>query len=156
MHKIYRFTERVLNGFAEEARIRKAEEAREMGIDHALISTLVEEFYQRIRAHPSLGPIFASRVSEWPPHLERMKSFWSSIAIESGGFHGNPMLKHIAIREIEPSHFSEWLLLWAATVKDVIGNDSAATFFNGRANRIAQSLTMGIELHRDRLNPAMM
>lgn len=141
-----------MTGFAEEARIRKADEAREMGIDDALISTLVDQFYDRVRTHPSLGPIFAQRVSEWPMHLGRMKAFWGSIAIESGRFHGNPMLKHIAIGEIQEEHFSDWLSLWAATVKDVISNDSAAAFFNGRANRIAQSLTMGIALHRDRPN----
>jgi hemoglobin len=147
---IYLFMEYALTGFAEEARIRKAEDARQMGIDDVLISALVEQFYARIRVHPSLGPIFARRVREWPMHLGRMKSFWGSIAIESGRFHGNPMLKHIAIGEIQPSHFSDWLNLWAATVKDVVSDDKAAAFFNGRANRIAESLSMGIALHRDR------
>jgi len=58
--------EHVLTGFADEARARKAEDAREMGIDDAIISTLVDQFYDRVHAHPSLGPIFARRVCEWP------------------------------------------------------------------------------------------
>ncbi|MEK6637286.1 MAG: group III truncated hemoglobin [Pseudomonadota bacterium] len=139
-----------MTGFAEEARIRKAEEAHEMGIDDALISALVDQFYARIRSHPSLGPIFARRVREWPVHLGRMKAFWGSIAIESGRYHGNPMLKHVAIGEIREEHFSDWLALWASTVKDVIRDDRAAEFFNSRAKRIAQSLTMGIALHGER------
>ena len=143
-----------MTGFAEEARIRKAKDAREMGIDDAMISNLVEQFYDRVHAHPSLGPIFARRVCEWPTHLERMKAFWGSIAIESGRFHGNPMLKHVAIAEIRQEHFSDWLSLWALTVKDVISDDRAAEFFNSRANRIAESLTMGIALHGKRLNQA--
>jgi hemoglobin len=148
--------EQVLTGFAEEARVRKAEEAREMGIDRALISALVDQFYERVRVHPSLGPVFARRVLAWPAHLGRMKAFWASVAIESGGFHGNPMLKHIAIGEIHQDHFRDWLSLWAATVKDVIGNDDAALFFNHRANRIAESLMMGIALQRDRLSQDML
>ena len=141
-----------LNGFAEEARLRKAEEAQQMGIDDAVISSLVERFYETIRAHTTLGPIFAKRVDEWPIHLGRMKAFWKSIAIESGHFHGNPMLKHIAIGEIERTHFSEWLSLWSTAVSDVVQNDKAAEFFNNRAIRIAESLSMGIELHRNRVS----
>lgn len=144
-----------MTGFADEARARKARDACEMGIDDVIISTLVDQFYDRVHAHPSLGPIFAQRVSEWPIHLERMKAFWGSIAIESGRFHGNPMLKHIAVTEIRQEHFSDWLSLWALTVKDVISDDRAAEFFNSRANRIADSLTMGIALHGKRLNQSI-
>jgi hemoglobin len=144
--------ELVLNGFAEEARLRKAEEAQQMGIDDSVISSLVERFYDSVRTHSTLGPIFAKRVDEWPIHLGRMKAFWKSIAIESGHFHGNPMLKHIAIGEIERKHFGEWLSLWSIAVNDVVQNDKAAEFFNSRAVRIAESLSMGIELHRGKLN----
>lgn len=139
-----------LTGFADQARVHKAEEARKMGIDDDLISILVDKFYDKIRTHHTLGPIFAKRVSEWPTHLGRMKAFWGSVAIESGRFHGNPLLKHIAIGELQPEHFSEWLSLWSATVKDVVADDKALDFFNNRANRIAESLIIGIALHRDR------
>ena len=133
--------------YAEEARTRKACEADAMGIDDALISRLVEHFYAGIRAHEVLGPIFEHRVTNWTPHLARMKDFWASIAIESGRFSGNPMLKHIAIPNLTPAHFAAWLTLWDAALADVVTDDGAADLFRDRARRIAISLQTGITLH---------
>ena len=133
--------------YAEAARAKKASEADDMGIDDALISKLVERFYDRIRTHEMLGPIFEHRVANWTPHLARMKDFWASIAIESGRFRGNPMLKHIAIPGLTPAHFAAWLTLWDATVSDVVTDPAAAELFRDRARRIATSLQTGIALH---------
>ena len=133
--------------YAEQARARKTEEANSMGIDDLLISQLVERFYERIRTHDLLGPIFAQRVSDWGPHLARMKDFWASIAIESGRFRGNPMAKHIAIPKLTPAHFAAWLTLWDETVSDVVTNGVAADLFHNSARRIATSLQTGIALH---------
>ncbi len=140
-----------MTDFAAQARSRKMEDAHAIGIDDALVSALVEHFYARIRAHPKLGPIFAARVDQWPKHLGRMKDFWASIAIESGRFHGNPMIKHIAIAELRPEHFSDWLALWAETVDALAPTPGAAAFFKARADRIADSLRTGIAIHRDGL-----
>ena len=126
-----------MTDFATRARSQKMEDAHAIGIDDALVSALVEHFYDRIRAHPKLGPIFAARVDQWPKHLSRMKDFWASIAIESGRFHGNPMIKHIAIAELRPDHFSDWLALWAETVDALAPTPGAAAFFKARADRIA-------------------
>ena len=133
--------------FAEAARARKASEAHAMGIDEPLISRLVEHFYDRIRTHEVLGPIFEHRVVNWTPHLARMKDFWASIAIESGRFRGNPMQKHIAIPDLTPAHFVAWLTLWDATVADVVTDPAAAELFRDRARRIANSLQTAITLH---------
>ena len=133
--------------YAEQARARKASDACGMGIDDLLISQLVERFYDRIRVHELLGPIFESSIADWGPHLARMKDFWGSIAIESGRFHGNPMAKHIAIPGLTPAHFSAWLTLWNETVSDVVTNEAAAALFHERARRIADSLQTGIILH---------
>ena len=133
--------------YAEQARARKASDADNMGINELLISKLVERFYEGIRKHELLGPIFAERIADWGPHLARMKDFWGSIAIESGRFSGNPMAKHIAIPELTPAHFVAWLTLWDETVSDVVTNEAAADLFRDRARRIATSLQTGIVLH---------
>jgi hemoglobin len=136
------------NSFVLSARAQKAADAAALGIDDALISDLVEGFYARIREHPVLAPIFAAKVDNWPPHLQRMKDFWASIAIESGRFHGNPMLKHMAIAGLDPEHFRLWLETWHAILADIAPNPEAANFFRDRAQRIATSLQTGIALHK--------
>jgi hemoglobin len=133
--------------YAEEARRQKAADAGALGIDDALISALVDAFYAGVRSHAVLGPIFASKVVNWAPHLERMKDFWASIAIESGRFRGNPMLKHIAIPGLSPAHFAMWLGLWDEAVAAVVSNPEAVSLFRDRAQRIATSLQTGIALN---------
>jgi hemoglobin len=133
--------------YPEQARLQKAADAQALGIDDALISALVDAFYAGVRSHAVLGPIFASKVVNWAPHLGRMKDFWASIAIESGRFRGNPMLKHIAIAGLSPAHFQMWLGLWDEAVAAVVSNPEAVSLFRDRAQRIATSLQTGIALH---------
>lgn len=135
--------------FAVQARQEKREAAERAGIDDALVSDLVEQFYGRIREHPSLGPIFNAHVADWPKHLARMKDFWGAIAIESGRYHGNPMLKHALLPEVRRGHFGEWLALWRETVNERAPSELVANFFTARADRISESLQMGIAIHRD-------
>lgn len=136
------------HSYAERARLQKTADALALGIDDRLISDLVESFYTRVRADGVLGPIFAGKVADWAPHLERMKDFWASIALESGRFRGNPMLKHIAIPGLSPAHFTMWLGLWDDTLAEIVSNPEAASLFRNRAQRIAASLQTGIALHK--------
>ena len=32
------------------------------------IARVVARFYERVRAHPGLGPVFARHVTDWPEH----------------------------------------------------------------------------------------
>jgi hemoglobin len=136
------------HSYLEQARLRKAAKADAIGINDALISRLVETFYARIRAHVVLGPMFAMKIVNWEVHLAKMKDFWASITMESGRFHGNPMLKHVAIPGIVPEHFEMWLRLWDEAVTDVVTHPDAQHLFCDRAYRIAASLQTGIALHR--------
>lgn len=138
--------------YAERARTKKMADAQAIGIDDALISNLVEHFYNAVRQDELLGPIFASRVLDWTPHLARMKDFWASITLESGRFRGNPMLKHIAIGELDQPHFDRWLALWRQTVGEVVSDETAASQFRSAADRIAQSLLIGIQIQRGGLS----
>jgi hemoglobin len=116
-----------------------------MGITEALVDELVESFYARIREHEILGPIFESAIGDrWPAHLAKMKTFWRSIAFMSGEFHGKPMQAHARLTVLEPWHFGLWLGLFDDTLAEIAPTPEAAAFFNQRAERIAESLMLGL------------
>ena len=129
--------------------------AAEMGIDDAYISRLVEMFYQRIRAHPLIGPIFEEVIGEnWGPHLDRMKDFWASVALNAGRYSGKPVPAHQKLDGVEPWHFNIWLALFRQTLEDTAPSPAAVPYFMERAERIAESLQLamfgGPELPRQR------
>ena len=134
---------------AEQARARKLDEAAAMGIDDALIDRLVESFYATCRKDDLLGPIFERHVADWPTHMARLKDFWAAVTLESGRYHDNPMMKHVAIDGLDAQHFERWLQLWCETIDAVVTNEAAASLFRDAAGRIASSLLMGIRVHRD-------
>lgn len=114
----------------------------ETGIDEPMIARLVDAFYDRVRGDPLIGPVFAARISDWGPHLEQMKLFWSSVALMSGVYHGRPMPKHLPL-PVDARHFDRWLELFEATAAEVCPPAAAAHFIE-RARRIAESLELGI------------
>lgn len=131
---------------ARNAQERRAAFAAEVqartGIDEDMIRKLVHTFYDRIRTDEVLGPIFASRITDWGPHLERMCAFWSSVTLMTGRYHGRPMQAHAPL-PVGGAHFDRWLALFAATAHDVCPV-AAADYFVERAHMIAESLELGI------------
>ncbi|OCC23018.1 hypothetical protein MB02_14215 [Croceicoccus estronivorus] len=125
-----------------------------MGIDAAFIASLVDRFYAKVRDDALLGPIFAAKIHDWPTHLERMKCFWRSILHNSGEFSGNPMIKHLALPNLEERHFAHWLELFYATLREGEHDEVATRLIGGRARMIADSLLTGIATHRDGLTGA--
>ena len=126
-----------------ERQLRISLEIRERtGIDEAMIDRLVRAFYAKVRADEVLGPVFAERVADWEPHLVRMGEFWSSVALMSGVYHGRPMEKHLPL-PVDARHFDRWLQLFREAAHEVCPALAAAHFIE-RAERIAQSLEMGI------------
>lgn len=125
---------------------RRAQAAGEIaertGIDEAMIQILVHRFYERVRADALLGPIFAARIADWTPHLERMCAFWSSVTLMSGRYRGQPMRSHLPL-PIDAMHFDRWLALFEATAQETCPPAAAARFIE-RARRIAESLELGI------------
>ncbi len=119
-----------------------AEIAERTGIDDAMIERLVRGFYERVRADALIGPIFAVRIADWEPHLQRMCEFWSSVALLTGRYHGQPMPKHMPL-PIDARHFDRWLALFADTARELCP-PAAADHFIERARRIAESLELGI------------
>lgn len=137
--------------YAENKRAAKRAAAEEIGVDAEFIDHLVEAFYAKIRDDALLGPIFDERISDWPPHLSRMKGFWRSILHNSGEFSGNPMLKHLAIPGLEMAHFFHWLDLFYATLRDLEEHPAATALVAQRARMIADSLFTAIEMRRSGL-----
>ena len=118
-----------------------ARRAEAMGVDEAFISELVDTFYARIRANETLGPVFESAIGEaWAPHLQTMKQFWASIALNAGTYGGRPIpAHHKHLDKIKSEHFSIWLALFAQTLHDIAPTPEAAAFFLERAERIGES-----------------
>jgi hemoglobin len=115
---------------------------RETGIDEKMIETLIRGFYARVRQDPVLAPIFESKISEWEPHLEKMFAFWSSLALQTGRYHGRPMAKHMPLA-VDARHFDRWLKLFEETARDLCPPAAAERFIE-RARRVAESLELGV------------
>ena len=114
----------------------------ETSIDEDMIERLVHGFYARVREDDVIGPIFNAKIKDWGPHLERMCEFWSSVALMSGRYHGQPMIKHLPL-PIDGRHFDRWLALFEATAVEVCSPEAAAPFIE-RARRIASSFELAI------------
>lgn len=117
----------------------------ETGIDEAMIERLVHGFYARVREDELLGPVFASKISDWGPHLERMCAFWSSVSLMTGRYHGQPMPKHMPL-PVDAQHFDRWLALFEESARELCP-PAAAERFTMLARRIAQSIEFGLANH---------
>lgn len=149
MNHVARSMPQASSDYAMAKRAEKRAGAEEIGVDSGFIDGLVDSFYAKIVVDPLLGPIFQRHITDWPPHLTRMKAFWRSILHNSGEFAGNPMLKHIAIPDLEFRHFEHWLTLFYQTLRESHASSAAAVLVGGRARMIAHSLLTAIETRRD-------
>ncbi|MBI1173500.1 preprotein translocase [bacterium] len=112
------------------------------GLDDRMLSRLVHGFYDRVRRDPLLGPVFADRITDWGPHLDKMVDFWSSVALMTGRYHGAPMPKHLPL-PVDAAHFDRWLDLFRQTAHEICSPEGAAWVIE-RAERIAASIHMNI------------
>jgi hemoglobin len=143
-------TDNSADGASRRDRIA-AEIVARTGIDEAMIERLVREFYGRARLDPLIGPVFDGKVQDWEAHIAQMCAFWSSVALMSGRYHGQPMRAHAPL-PIDTPHFDRWLQIFAATARDVCPSEAAAHFVE-RAHRIAESLELGIAFQKGELRP---
>ncbi|HKD21291.1 MAG TPA: group III truncated hemoglobin [Rhizomicrobium sp.] len=138
---------------ADSAQARRAaataQVQAETGIDEAMIERLVRGFYAHVREDAVLGPVFAAKITDWEPHLQRMFAFWSAVALMSGRYHGQPMAKHMPL-PIDADHFDRWLALFERTARELCP-PKAADHFVMLAQRIAESIELGIATSRGRL-----
>lgn len=128
-----------------EIRNRADVEMHALGVDRALINTVVDTFYARVSKHPELGPVFDARLSgRWSEHTLKMKSFWSAVAFHDGSYGGKPVQAHLGVANLTSDLFPKWLELFATTLDDVVTNEKAKAWFMATAQRIARSLTLSL------------
>ena len=114
-----------------------------MLVSDQLIEQVVHTFYDRVRQHPVLAPVFNRAITDWDPHLATMVDFWSSVMNTSGRYKGQPMPKHQALEGISPAHFTVWLGLFEDTVRDLCEDETAERFI-AKSQMIAKSLQLGM------------
>jgi hemoglobin len=112
------------------------------------IARVVDRFYDAVRLHPTLAPVFEPAVHDWPDHKATLVRFWSSIMLGSASYRGNPMAMHRA-HPIHADHFADWLALWETVVREELPVAEAERFV-GHAGRIARSLMYGLGLDGQR------
>ena len=114
------------------------------------IARLVPAFYARVREDAVLGPVFDGAIEDWPHHLEKLKAFWSSVMLTSGRYKGQPMVAHVRHEQhMTPENFGRWLMLWKQTSEELLVPALAAAF-QDKADRIAESLQLGLQFYRER------
>jgi hemoglobin len=118
-----------------------------VGVTEPMIQSLVHTFYARVRQDPLIGPIFNAAVADWDHHLDKLCGFWSSVMLMTGRYKGTPMKVHAELPNLSRHHFECWLGLFRQTALDTCPEPAALAFID-RAERIAESLQLGIALHR--------
>ena len=128
------------------AREEILQKATAIGITPDYISTLVDSFYDSIREHEILGPVFNNAIGDnWAPHLSRMKAFWASVTLNAGLYSGKPVPAHRKhIETIQSEHFDIWLGLFRQTLEDTAPTPECTEYFMVRADRIANSLKLAL------------
>lgn len=112
------------------------------------LKLLVDTFYARVRQDDLIGPVFNGAIDDWPDHLDRLQAFWSSVMLTSGRYKGRPLPAHIKHGDaINSASFERWLGLWRETTDELLDAESAAAM-QEKAERIAESLMLGIQFHR--------
>ena len=119
------------------------------GLDETMVRAVVDEFYRRARIDAVIGPIFNRVIADadWPAHLDKITSFWSSMLLGTSTYAGRPMPKHLAIGDLADEHFERWLALFKETV-DLLCSPAVAALFVDRAERVAHSLRLGLAQYR--------
>jgi hemoglobin len=102
------------------------------------LADLLRHFYTDVRQHQILGPIFNSRIEDWPTHLANIADFW---ARQTGGpsrYSGGFASAHLPIG-IQPEHFQLWLGLWDFNCQRHLAPSEAAEM-SALAHRIGEQL----------------
>jgi truncated hemoglobin YjbI/tellurite resistance-related uncharacterized protein len=106
------------------------------GLDHRKIDQLVRRFYDRVRVDKELAPVF-SVVGDWNEHLVRLSEFWTSVALMTGQYKGNPLAMHLVHADLfKPEMFDRWLVLWKETTDELLCPQEAS-MLQAKAARIA-------------------
>ena len=120
------------------------------------VDFLIRRFYEDIRQHDTLGPIFNGIIKDWDTHLIHLSDFWEMILLRSGPGAGkfNPVGVHREVdaavdNSIEQAHFGNWLELWFQTLDRYFEGENT-NYAKEHARRMAHMLFMKIWEARER------
>ncbi len=82
------------------------------------ISKMVHSFYHEVQKDDLIGPIFNEKIKteNWPKHLEKMISFWTTVLFAEQGYRGNPFARHIGLG-LAKNHFDRWIKLFKGSLE---------------------------------------
>lgn len=107
------------------------------------IDRVVTRFYERVRGHSMLGPVFAVHVEDWPEHEAKVARFWKNAILRKPGYDGSPMQVHRAAGNVRPGMFSTWLAEFDKVLRAEL-SPAQAEGWSALARRIGMSLRQGV------------
>jgi hemoglobin len=113
-------------------------------ITPAQIDAVVASFYEAVRHHPGLGPVFGVHVEDWPAHEAKIARFWRNAILFERSYDGNPFAVHRAAGNVRAPMFEVWLGLFDSVLRRELPADLAASW-SDLAHRIGRGLRMGVE-----------
>lgn len=121
--------------------------------ERADIHRLVITFYQGVRKHDILGPIFNQIITDWEAHFELLTDFWETQLFLKRKYHGNPVTVHQEVdhkikNSVTSAHFGLWLNLWYKTIDELFEGETAWAAKN-RAQKMSTMLFLKIFEHRN-------
>ncbi len=111
-------------------------------LTEAHIAEMVAVFYQRARAHPSLGKVFNTVVSDWDHHLGVIQDFWSRVLLATDRYSKHPYPAHVDL-PIKREHFGQWLDLFRPAAMEMLPEEDAKRAI-AKAEHIAESFRRGL------------
>lgn len=112
-------------------------------ITAAEIDAVVAMFYDAVRHHPGLGPVFAAHVADWPAHEEKIARFWRNAILHERSYDGNPLAVHRDAGNVRPGMFEVWLGLFESVLKRNLTAEQAQAW-SELAHRIGRGLRAGM------------
>lgn len=112
-------------------------------ITRSEIERVVHAFYEAIRSHPGLGPVFAVHITDWPPHEAKIVNFWANTLLQERCYDGNPLLVHRRAGNVHPGMFETWLALFDRVLHREL-TEAQALAWSRIAHRIGRSLRAGV------------
>lgn len=102
-------------------------------------------FYAKVSSNPTLGPVFADKVSDWSSHEAKIAAFWRNEILLARSYCGNPMRKHMQASTVKDGHFPIWLALFDSVLAaqppvDVMAGWSGWTHRIGAGSRFGLTL----------------
>ena len=83
------------------------------------IEKLVHTFYDKVREDEGLFAVFNPVIkNDWPAHLAKMVSFWSTLLLYTREYKSDPLTSHMPL-PLTKQHFQTWLALFTETLDEL-------------------------------------